>query len=36
MKAINSGEPTESSLPHFEAEKGDIGPENTYLVNIND
>jgi len=28
-------EPTESYLPHFEDEKGDIGPENTYFRNIN-
>ena len=26
----------ESYLPHFEAEKGDIGPENTYFWNITD
>jgi len=29
-------EATESYLPHFEAEKGDIGPENTYFWNITD
>jgi putative transposase len=29
-------ESTEPYLPHFEAEKGDIGPENTYLWNITD
>lgn len=27
-------ESTEVYLPHFDAEKGDIGPENTYLWNI--
>lgn len=29
-------EPIEAYWPHFEAEKGDIGPENTYLWNITD
>lgn len=29
-------EPTNSYMHHFQAQKGDIGPENTFFWNIND
>lgn len=35
-KGYQLREPTEAYLPHFEGEKGNIGPENTYFWNITD
>lgn len=35
-KGYQLREPIEAYLPHFEGEKGNIGPENTYFWNITD